>query len=254
MIKAIQTEYNGYLFRSRLEARWAVFFDALDIEYQYESEGFDLDGTWYLPDFWLPSQACWVEIKPTIPDLKVKKREHELCRRLADQTEKVTLLIGGQPWVKREEYRTCPYEVIYYDSPEYGIAVFTPRMIGWGTPDSIDFMVSSCRKINEENFCLGGHLYGFIYREYQEHPDWFSEPLPLRGDFKGIIEADKVYYQHKYGKEHTHWIYGLAEDGFVFRDARYGDEPLTLEYEPGGGDNVYQALGAARQARFEGHR
>lgn len=26
---AIQTEYNGYLFRSRLEARWAVFFDAL---------------------------------------------------------------------------------------------------------------------------------------------------------------------------------------------------------------------------------
>lgn len=35
-IKAIQTEYKGYLFRSRLEAR-AVFFDFC-IEYEYEPE------------------------------------------------------------------------------------------------------------------------------------------------------------------------------------------------------------------------
>lgn len=43
---AIQTEYNGYLFRSRLEARWAVFFDAMGIEYEYEPEGIVLsDGS-----------------------------------------------------------------------------------------------------------------------------------------------------------------------------------------------------------------
>ncbi len=30
-IKAIQTKYRGYHFRSRLEARWAVFFDAADM-------------------------------------------------------------------------------------------------------------------------------------------------------------------------------------------------------------------------------
>lgn len=52
MMKAIETEYNGYRFRSRLEARWAVFFDACGIEYEYEPEGYELsDGTWYLPDF-----------------------------------------------------------------------------------------------------------------------------------------------------------------------------------------------------------
>ena len=51
-IKAIQTEYNGYKFRSRLEARWAVFFDALGVEYEYEPEGFQLpSGARYLPDF-----------------------------------------------------------------------------------------------------------------------------------------------------------------------------------------------------------
>ena len=51
-IKAIETYYNGYRFRSRLEARWAVFFDALGVDYEYEPEGFKLqDGECYLPDF-----------------------------------------------------------------------------------------------------------------------------------------------------------------------------------------------------------
>lgn len=53
-IKAIPTEYNGHLFRSRLEARWAVFFDACGVEWEYEPEGYDLgDGVRYLPDFLL---------------------------------------------------------------------------------------------------------------------------------------------------------------------------------------------------------
>ena len=42
MIKPIETVYNGYRFRSRLEARWAVFFDQLGIKNEYEKEGFDL--------------------------------------------------------------------------------------------------------------------------------------------------------------------------------------------------------------------
>ena len=51
-IKPIETIYNGYKFRSRLEARWAVFFDSLGVEYEYEPEGFELpSGKRYLPDF-----------------------------------------------------------------------------------------------------------------------------------------------------------------------------------------------------------
>lgn len=51
-LKPIETPYNGYRFRSRLEARWAVFFDTLGVEYEYEPEGFELGGgIRYLPDF-----------------------------------------------------------------------------------------------------------------------------------------------------------------------------------------------------------
>ena len=63
-ITAIQTEYKGYLFRSRLEARWAVFFDQLGIRWIYEPEGLVLsDGTHYLPDFYLIDFFCYFEVK-----------------------------------------------------------------------------------------------------------------------------------------------------------------------------------------------
>lgn len=66
-IKPIETYYNGYRFRSRLEARWAVFFDSLGIPYLYEPEGFVLpNGDWYLPDFYLPDCKQFFEVKGTI--------------------------------------------------------------------------------------------------------------------------------------------------------------------------------------------
>jgi len=63
-IKNIPTFYDGHKFRSRLEARWAVFFNAAGLRYQYEKEGFSLsNGKWYLPDFYLPDINYWVEVK-----------------------------------------------------------------------------------------------------------------------------------------------------------------------------------------------
>ncbi len=50
--KAIETIYKGCKFRSRLEARWAVFFDNCNADWEYEPEGYDLgNGIYYLPDF-----------------------------------------------------------------------------------------------------------------------------------------------------------------------------------------------------------
>lgn len=68
MIKAIQTRYDDYYFRSRQEARWAVWFNAVDIPYRYEHQGFNLgNGVFYLPDFYLPDLELWIEVKGTHP-------------------------------------------------------------------------------------------------------------------------------------------------------------------------------------------
>jgi len=70
-ITAIETHYKGYRFRSRIEARWAVFFDAIGVRWQYEKEGYDLgNGIKYLPDFWLPDFQYWIEIKGDDPSAK----------------------------------------------------------------------------------------------------------------------------------------------------------------------------------------
>lgn len=64
--RAIETVYAGHRFRSRLEARWAVFFDTLNIPWEYEPEGFELPSGRYLPDFWLPGIG-WYEVKGPEP-------------------------------------------------------------------------------------------------------------------------------------------------------------------------------------------
>ena len=79
-ITAIQTEYKGYRFRSRLEARWAVFFDACHVNWEYEPEGFALpNGQFYLPDFFLHGCAgrspsdLYVEVKGKMTEADAKK-------------------------------------------------------------------------------------------------------------------------------------------------------------------------------------
>jgi hypothetical protein len=62
--KAINTEYKGHLFRSRLEAKWAIFFDEIGVRWEYEKEGFENNGIKYLPDFYFTDYDIWVEIKP----------------------------------------------------------------------------------------------------------------------------------------------------------------------------------------------
>lgn len=87
-IKAIKTVYNDLLFRSRLEARWAVFFDTLGITYSYEPEMIEVD--WfgvnkYVPDFYLDDMVWYIEIKgPRPTDREVMKAAALVVREKVD--------------------------------------------------------------------------------------------------------------------------------------------------------------------------
>lgn len=94
-IKPIETHYGGHRFRSRLEARWAVFFDELGVVWDYEPQGFDLgDAGLYLPDFWLEGNKCWFEVKgvPVEPNTP----EEGKIRALRDESEAPVIVAYGR--------------------------------------------------------------------------------------------------------------------------------------------------------------
>lgn len=125
-MKAISTQYKGYLFRSRLEARWGVFLDALGIAWDYEAEGFEIEGERYLPDFWLPTVKMWAEVKPD----KLNAREKRVARGLAREGGHCILQLVGIPdcgtyWAIRpdeieDEYCLTNFKGRFYASPGGG--------------------------------------------------------------------------------------------------------------------------------------
>lgn len=92
-MKVIETRYKNHKFRSRLEARYAVFFDTVPVQWLYEDEGYDLDGELYLPDFWLPTVEMSVEVKGKMPT----QQEIRLCRKLQFHTGHDVMLCYGLP-------------------------------------------------------------------------------------------------------------------------------------------------------------
>lgn len=98
VIKPIETVYNGYRFRSRLEAKWAVYFNLIGLNYIYEPNGYVLsNGQCYLPDFYLPTVEAYVEVKPSSI---YKKDLNEAIDKLTDLAyfeNKYALLCVGDP-------------------------------------------------------------------------------------------------------------------------------------------------------------
>jgi len=143
-IKPIQTHYKGYHFRSRLEARWAVFFDAIGWPWEYEPEGFDLgEGDFYLPDFRLicADGDLWVEIKAKAPNAEEKRK----AEKLAEQSGAAVVFGIGPP---------DPYKI------SDGLDGFIPSLragvkVGW--LESVAAINTYCKqKWNRPGWSLGG--------------------------------------------------------------------------------------------------
>jgi hypothetical protein len=116
-IKAIETKYNGYKFRSRLEAKWAVFFDELGVEYEYEPEGFNLpSGRRYLPDFRVKCHGkrgvYWAEPFDLYIEVKGNMSIFDMERIREFSKEYPILIVGNIP---PENKATDSYAVHAYD-------------------------------------------------------------------------------------------------------------------------------------------
>lgn len=210
-IKAIETKYKGYRFRSRLEARWAVFFDALGVEWEYEKEGFSLEnGESYLPDFWLPKANMWAEVKPEA----FTDRELRKCGYLVKMTDEPCLLLDGVP--ARKWYPALSIEVVgseyhngyrsYFDNEERESIV--PM---WG--DSHKYLGDTDYIVKKFfAYCLSDY---YIVNKYDKR-------MIVRGVFPQVVDETLDNYE----KDN----YGFYSEYFDFAE---------------------HAINAARSARFE---
>lgn len=183
MIQAIETVYNEYRFRSRLEARWAVFFDALDVEYEYEPEGYQLPSGGYLPDFWLPQLQCWIEIKAETPN----SRELKLAAELSGETKHWVDIVYGQPGNQH---------VLAYR--HYNIQ--TPHVCVMGLCNTCGLLAFGQINHESDSPC---HVYGHCYNCNGGIVAWSTEDWRVARDDPRLLGAYRIARQARfeYGDE-----------------------------------------------------
>jgi len=126
-LRPIETEFKGYRFRSRTEARWAVFFEQISgIDWSYEVQGFHLPtGEYYLPDFLVISpqgRKIWYEVKAPGEDRGISK-----AIAFNDASSDTLYVLRGDPLAMLAdelEVFMCPRCGVI-EKPAYGINVYS---------------------------------------------------------------------------------------------------------------------------------
>lgn len=166
-ITPIETVYKGYRFRSRLEARWAIYLDHAGWVWEYEPQGYTLsNGKKYLPDFLVSgpegSQQCesfWLEVKAQ----QLTDNEYEKCKLLREGTGLNVIFAIGTPNPK------TIMNLHSVDEPYgEGLSICAGCAIKWGRPG---FTMSECEP-NDQTIaaCDAARAARFEFGENGEIP------------------------------------------------------------------------------------
>lgn len=214
-IKPIETIYNGYKFRSRLEARWAVFFDAMGIEYEYEPEGIEVNGCKYLPDFYFPELELFGEVKGN------RKGWADDILKMSDIYEEAhgtipTVIFGNIPTPE-------PIEGIYW----FPVMHY----------DTLEDLTLIRRVPLLESGCFHRNLFPSRTGERQTIYHCINSDYEHAIEPKANIEIDYSFIMYEWNEEGTKKVPATI-DVYRFNE----DEETT---------NLFLAYCMARQARFE---
>lgn len=248
MNKAIETAYKGYRFRSRLEARWAVFFDAMGIEWEYEKEGYDLgEAGRYLPDFWLPELRLWAEIKPSKIEIPLSHDSKLKAYRLAVATSFDAVIISGAPG-----YETLTNNWYPFDDPAYGFDLFGG--------DYVDENRLTRFAWQDLFFGYGWNesLTEFLRQQMDEGKfiTWDDAPRGLASSdtifpVPVLVKLDKLYFRRKYNEVHPKYLYGKHETQVSWQLNDGGRLYLAMGCTVEIPIEIKEALIEARSTRFE---
>lgn len=121
----IPTKYKKYSMKSRLEARWAVYFDLLGIPWQYEPEGFRMGRVCYLPDFAVQVPVrSFTPAKVSLSGVQVPKFEEVQAEQVWVEVKPSGKALSGNEIVKIREFALATvgkaiYVVVMGDPLEY---------------------------------------------------------------------------------------------------------------------------------------
>ncbi len=125
-IPPIETKYKDIIFRSRLEARWAIFFDEMKIEYKYEPGSFQVPfGNFtmkYFPDFVLTNVKSSMQFdQPLYVEVKGRTRYEDIYENDRRKFESFAqdhslLVLGSLPFKVEDVFRVpnliCNFSLI----------------------------------------------------------------------------------------------------------------------------------------------
>ena len=236
-IKAIQTWYKGYHFRSRLEARWAVLFDAMNEEWYYEPEGYVIDGTPYLPDFYLP-RFGFFEVKNPAADF-----DDSLLYKFADEVNRLVILGRDIPDPSVYNENLMTREHAGDEGTKSYLDVIQPHWIRDRRIQEIARAENPTeRKRHEEFYNMRLPNFFFYRRKVKEYEDWMKKNGAAGIDTIEGGEDDQFYADDGSYKWDNSRKVGLWNDKYFSMKDDYNKTRL---YPP------THAFIAARSARFE---
>jgi hypothetical protein len=195
-VTAVETRYAGQRFRSRIEARWAVFFTRLGLDWEYEPQGFSVGPThelWYLPDFLLPKLGMYIEVKPATPDVldpEGVKRWQYFAGQVATEWDhgRTAMLCGAIPDPDLVDALGPPRMYEWYEQPAVMLGEWHTAWCACPTGEHFDIqfqarggrILCGCSRIQDDRLYFTGNnpailnAYGAARSarfEHGEHPD-----------------------------------------------------------------------------------
>jgi hypothetical protein len=133
--KAHPTKYAGVLFRSRLEARWAAFFDLVKWKWEYEP----IDLPRWVPDFKVEFE-CWAS----------------RCDRSESELGSHTLLVEVKPYSNIEQFNghsAVGYPMDGLSAEAVGLLGIDPSVSYWRTKCGIKAPYDRTKPNDPPGFC-----------------------------------------------------------------------------------------------------
>lgn len=183
--KAIETVWHGYRFRSRLEAKWAVAFESMRFDWEFEPEGFSIDGMRYLPDFLIHN----VIIRDGLVDdlfveVKGMPKNYDVDRMVMFSSKRPLYLVThipeydpqNKPWYS-DMFDECldwpyPFNYTYIDRDNFG-AFLGVNNDGWPQLFGAD-----TRYLSHANDLATGYAYAAARKarfEFNDRPENLRE-------------------------------------------------------------------------------